>query len=148
VFNHQSRLWVCRIISLLYLLLTSHNSFLDNVTTDIIHYESKKVNIHSCNSLTTNKPPKACVLSRQPFNLRRRTPGSQVILHPCGDFCQICIPSARVPDGSPQQYSRNLEIVKLHFHLSRKEHPQSIQRQLCALVVKVCILPRSRMVVL
>lgn len=51
LLDRQSRLWVSK--SLLNHVLQSNEShrFLDNVTTDIIHYETKKVSAVSINSL-------------------------------------------------------------------------------------------------
>ena len=81
--------------------------------------------------------PLARLLPGEFVQLRREAPRSQVVLHSRRDISQILVPTARVPDGRAQQHSCNTEDDELHVHLPGEIEAKLVQRQLCALPVKV-----------
>lgn len=82
--------------------LTTSARFLDNVTTDIIHYEQKKVILlpRSPVKLRSTLIPVG-LLSRKPLGFCRQETRGEVLLHSGGHQRQIRLPSPRFIDGCP-----------------------------------------------
>ena len=101
IVSHDSRSVLKRCLPLSH--LTCLLRFLDNVTTDIMHYEEKKVCAYLMLPCRHNLwGGVACVLQRKPFKIRRDTPRSQIVLYLGCDLGQVLFPIPRLFDGCPE----------------------------------------------
>ena len=121
-------------------LVVSHDSgFLDNICTDIIHYEKKRLVYYRGNlqkwvlvAAGINQNFRAHVdwRSDPPSHLqvRREAPRRQVLLHPLCFRRQVQLPAARLPHGCPIEHPCHPQAHKLYIHLSQCTQAFALQR--------------------